>query len=419
MGDLVESRRPYFKVVLDKRRLNKENKYPVKLRVTFNRKRCYYSVGLRDLEEATWDKMNSYLKNKNVRLTQDERDFIEIVVPAKEAKAVSVGEGITPFLFEKFKDAYFTAAGDKRDVFNSMEGYIRVLNNEERYGTESSYQCALNSLKEFHGNSTLDILEIDKSWLTRYENWMIAKSKSKTTVGIYLRSLRTIMNEARECGIITQENYPFGKSRQKYSIPTGRNIKKALRKDDVRRIMNFECSEENFQGQARDYWMFSFLANGLNMKDLIALKYENVQGDRLFYRRKKSQNTKAVGREIKVTLRPEARAIIEKRGQTNRAPGNYIFPILNSSLSEVEVFKISLGFTKKVNKYMKLIGEELDLPLKLTTYVARHSFASIMKKTQSTEKIQEMLGHESPKTTQGYIDSTVDEDYDHAYDSLL
>ena len=82
----------------------------------------------------------------------------------------------------------------------------------------------------FRGNVLFS--DITVSYLFQYEQWMLSRNVTKTTVGVVLRPLRTIFNEAIELGIIKREKcYPFG--RRKYQIPSSRNLKKALGINDI------------------------------------------------------------------------------------------------------------------------------------------------------------------------------------------
>lgn len=74
----------------------------------------------------------------------------------------------------------------------------------------------------------------------------------------------------------------------------------------------------------------------------------------------------------------------------------------------------------KVNKHLKALGIELELDKKLTTYVARHSFSTTLKRSGvSTSLICEALGHNSEKVTQIYLDSFENEQIDEAMSNLL
>ena len=63
-------------------------------------------------------------------------------------------------------------------------------------------------------------------------------------------------------------------------------------------------------------------------------------------------------------------------------------------------------FICSISDRMGKIGQKLKIEKKITTYVARHTFSTVLKRSGvSTEFIQEALGHTNIKTTENYLDS--------------
>jgi integrase/recombinase XerD len=99
---------------------------------------------------------------------------------------------------------------------------------------------------------------------------------------------------------------------------------------------------------------------------------------------------------------------------------DYIFPILRKDISELQKQKDKDQFVKTVNKYMKRIGEDIGYDKSLTTYAARHSFATVLKRSGApTEFISESLGHKSLQTTEAYLDSFEDSSRKKFMESLI
>jgi hypothetical protein len=152
-----------------------------------------------------------------------------------EIKAQKCCEGITQFTFSRFENEFFEKRINPKDFDSVCHAYIEGLRNNNQFGTAEAYNTAFNALKRFKGN--LNFEHITKEFLQSFENWMISEGKSITTVGIYLRPLRAIMNVAKDSHLIKPETYPFGK--RKYVIPTGRNIKKALDIQQIKQIFEY------------------------------------------------------------------------------------------------------------------------------------------------------------------------------------
>jgi len=233
---------------------------------------------------------------------------------------------------------------------------------------------------------------------------MLSQGKSTTTVGIYMRNIRTIVNIAIENGQLDHEACPFGK--RKYIIPASRNIKKALKLNEIEKIFNY-TSVHKAEERARDLWMFSYLCNGINVKDIAMLKQKNIENDKIIYHRAKTINTRKQDRHpITAYLNEPMRKIIRQWGQRSLNPEEFIFDILTLKDTHDVVYKKVKQATKTINKYMDRIGMRLGIKQKVTTYSARHSFATILKNSNtSTEFISEALGHTSLQTTANYLDS--------------
>ncbi len=390
-------------IILDKRIECKDNKYAVKLRVTFNRVQKYYPVNTH-LTVDEWDKVHSERPRKEFK------DHL-VYFTGIENKAIEIIKNLNPFSFPEFEKKFNQKPKAEANVLTSFEDYIKQLKKEERAGTAESYTSALNSFIEYlktQNRKKLNFWDVTPEWLSNYEKWMLKQGKSITSVGIYLRNLRTIFNRAIEDGLINISSYPFGK--RKYQIPAGRNIKKALQLVNIGEIVKYQPKTEN-EGKARDLWVFSYLCNGANIKDIALLKYKNIQNNKIYFLREKTKrSTKQDQKEITVVLLPEIQNIIEKWGAKPQEPETFIFGMIKSEDDARTVLMNVRQATKTINKYMKRIGKELKLSLKLTTYTARHSFATILKREgASMELISENLGHKDLKTTQNYLDSFEDE----------
>ena len=214
--------------------------------------------------------------------------------------------------------------------------------------------------------------------------------------------MRALFNESIAEKTIKESLYPFGK--RKYQIPKSSNVKKALPHSDIGKIFNYEPQHKD-EAMARDLWIFSFICNGINIKDIAKLKYENISGETITFLRSKTLRTSRKNLQpIVALITPDVSLIIQKWGNQPRLPHSYVFPILsnNDNLEQQEA-KIT-NITRSINHYMKKIGDKLGINKKITTYVARHSYATIMvEKGAPIALISEDLGHKGIGTTQLYI----------------
>jgi integrase len=248
-------------------------------------------------------------------------------------------------------------------------------------------------------------VEVTVSFLHQYEQWMLRKGRSRTTIGIKLRNLRAVFNEAISLGLVKKEKcYPFG--RRKYQIPTGKKVKKAIDQEMIGRLYYYEPTSPLLQ-KAKDFWLFCYFGNGMNPKDVVYLKWKNIQGEYfVFTRAKTERSTRTDPRPITVYITEDMRAIMERHGTGDKQPENYVFPIMCDDLDPLKQYERVPLFTRFINDGMKEICEALGIDKNITTIVSRHTFSTQLKRAGvSTEFIQEALGHTDKRTTENYLDS--------------
>ena len=388
------------RTILDKRRPKKDGLYPVKIRVTFQQLQRYFPVGV-DLTQDDFDRITNHSVKKDLRAAKQKIRLME----TKISKAI---DSIKEFSFEELLialDRNYTKRNTSSEVYDLFDVVITKLNTEGRISTASAYKDARNSFAGY--KSKLQFKQITVQFLKDYESRMKAEGKTVSTIGIYLRHLRAIYNRAIESRVVDQKFYPFGKNR--YQIKAPRNIKKALTIEQISKIIDYDVKEGSTQHFVRDIWLFSYLCNGMNIKDIINLKFKNLHGDSIQYDRAKTSNTVQNPKPIVITLLPLANEIIKKWAVKQKDENSYIFPVLEKEISDLQKQKDKDQFIKTINKYMKLIGEDIGYDKPLTTYAARHSFATVLKRSGApTEFISESLGHKSLQTTEAYLDSFED-----------
>ncbi len=287
--------------------------------------------------------------------------------------------------------------------------YIKKLISEKRLGSAFVYRGSYNSLRKFGGN--INFQKITPSFLRQYEIWMTEKQgRSKTYVGILLRTLRTIFNEAIDQKIINRELcYPFG--RKKYQIPTARKVKKALTKQELKLLYDYVATQPN-EAYAKDLWFMLYFGNGMNPTDLAHLVYGDIDGKFIIFERQKTELSRRSDPPppIKVFMNDDIRRIIDRWGNADNSNNNYIFPILKRGLTPLDEYKATINISRLINAWVKKIGNLLGFHIPVTNIIARRTFSNQLKRSQvSTEIIKEMMGHNSLSTTEIYLDSFEDE----------
>ena len=396
-------------VVYYKNKTLSNGEHPLMLRITKDRKSKYQSLGI-SIPPQFWDfeknqpKRNCPNKDAILRLITEktkeyQEQLIELKIENRDFTAKSIVEKVTKPTKRKTVGELFIER-------------IQELKDTKRLGYAESHETVYHSLLNFNGHLDIYFSEIDKEWLQKYEAWLRKIGNKENTIGIRFRTLRAVYNIAMEKQFVKPECYPFRS--YKVSKLHQDTAKRALTKNDVLDIINYQAQSKKcrYRQLTVDLFAFSYFMGGINFKDIAYLKDENIIDNRLSYIRRKTKQL------ITLPLQPQAIEIISKY---KSADNPYLFPILSSHpLTENQQRNRIRQAAKSVNRNLKAIGEELNLPIDLTTYVARHSFATVLKRSGvNTSIICEAMGHSSEKVTQIYLDSFENEQVDAAMSNLL
>ena len=395
--------KPTLTYFFDTRSKLLDGNYPIKLTVYFGRQKKRYKTPFKATQEVYDRLLANRLRDESTK--QLKRQTVSWL-----DKQTLIAESIVPFTFTDFENIFYAEKTQSRkiqlnDGVNSIyEKHIQALKEEGRISTASSYQDSLTSMLSYKKN--LKVSQITPDFLKGYEKWMTDNGRSLTTVGMYLRALRTIFNIAIENEVIDASKYPF----KKYNITAPQKISRTLKKEEIKLIINY-TAKRDADAIALDYWVFSFISNGMNFKDIALLKYGNINGDFIEFRRAKTKRTSNNNSlPIMVPLDESLLFIIKKLGNKSKKKEDYIFPILKHGLTPQQEYDRVKTFVRNTNKRLTRIGIELGLSLKVTSYVARHCFATIQKNNNAPlAYISEALGHSNLKTTQNYFGRFEDE----------
>ena len=393
-------------VVCYKSKVLKNNESPLMLRICKDGKRKYESIGISILP-SLWD----FKQNKPTRKCPN-KEYIERLI-AEKVKVYT--DKIIEF---KSQEKEFTATSlmekvnkpvKRKTIQEVFKQYIQELESANRLRYADMYKCTMHSLIKFNKHLDIPFSDMDTIWLKRYEVWLQSQGLAINTLGTRFRHLRVIYNFAIEEKIVKSEYYPFNSF--KVSKLSQTTAKRSIQKDEILSVLNYQ-GQTPLECLAIDLFTFSYLAAGINFGDIARLTKDNILENRLIYIRKKTQ------KQIKVSLQERAIKLIQKYSMPDNP---YLFPIL-SNFHKTEQQKVNRihKIIAKVNKSLKEIGERLNIPIDLTTYVARHSFATVLKRSGvNTSLICEALGHSSERVTQIYLDSFGNDQMEDAMKNLL
>lgn len=387
--------------------------HPLMLRIAQDGKSTYKSLKI-SVAAKYWD-----FKKNEPKTNAPNKDLIQkIILKTKLDYQQKILE-------KKANSEEFTAISlinEKKEEVKAKtveEFYLSIiedLRQKGRIGNSYAYLNSYNTLRNFNKGKKLNYTfsHIDVSFCKKYEDWMRSKGNKDTTLSYQFRTLRATYNKAIEAKIVAREKNPF--IEYKLSHFNTKTIKRALSKKDILKIINADCTNHSKLRQlTHDLFSFSYLCGGISFVDIANLTRQNIVEDRLIYQRQKTHGN------INLLLSKEASTIIAKYS-TYQQEAEYLFPILHCKRHITPMQKSNRvhKICHQVNTELRAFAKELGITAEVTTYVARHSFATILKKSGvNIGIISQALGHQDIKTTQIYLSKFDNEQVDDAMKNLL
>ena len=299
------------------------------------------------------------------------------------------------------------------DGFNAE---IERLESLGKINSATKHKYALQVLGGYKSVKTA-LEAIDLDYLKGLELYLRQRGNKDNSIATRFAIFKATYNKAVKEGKVTVKQNPF--TLFQVGSLWAKTRKRAIDKDDIQRLIDLEIAEGHtteYRRLARDLFLFSYFTAGMNFGDIARLRYKDIIKGRVHYTRHKTQKL------LSFQLTPYALEIIEQYRVPQHAPENYIFPILDryQHQSAQQIFNRLHKVLRKVNRELKTLGEQIGLEMPLTTYVARHTFATVLKRSGvNIAIISESLGHSDLSTTQIYLDSFENEQIDQAMQNLL
>lgn len=374
--------------VVDRRRRKNNGQYPVKIEVVYRRIQRYYPTG-KDVSLDEWETMwnSRRFSEKSISI---EKSFH--LVRSEVEKLADKGEFCFAALDTRLGRAMLTLNEALRKKMDS-------LMNQGRVNSYYRYRNTLRAVERYRGGR-IYFDELNVGWMNRCEASWKKEGKCSTTISIYMKTLRSVMKDAMEAGLMREGQFPFKKNG--YRIPASARRKMAMTKEQIGKIRTWQGDED--VEYWRDLWMFSYLCNGINFRDMIFLKYRDIVDGELHFIRSKTSRSTGEPKVIVATITPMMKEIMGKRGNGIAGPADrYIFKHAMGNETPLEVSALTRKVIQQCNAAMKRIALDLDIP-HFSTYSARHSFATILQRSGADISfISESLGHTSIAMTEHYL----------------
>ncbi|HYG16276.1 MAG TPA: site-specific integrase [Bacteroidia bacterium] len=402
------------KIILRTSKVLANGEHPITIRITKDRKSKFVFTGKSSLKDHWDEKAN--LPNRKHPLCKELTVYLKKKLLDAETELLNLEKENKEYTAENIKETV-KRQRVKKDVMAFLTEIIDENIKAGKVGNSSVYSDCKRALNRFlNGKPQLLFSEIDLPFLRKFENYLISKNVKESSISVYMRTLRAAFNRAIQDKLVKKDIYPFDD--YKISKLNVQPSHRALDETKLKQIIAYQPEADSIIVHSHNYFVFSYYCWGINLTDIGTLKWKNVKNERLIYSRAKT------GRLYNIPLLDPAVKILNfyKEYQSNTTEEDYVFPILNSEIHKTptQIKHRIQKVNKRTNKDLQAIAEKLGIEDKITTYVARHSFATNLRNREvSTAKIQHMLGHASERTTQVYLDSFKNNELDEAAKLLL
>lgn len=310
---------------------------------------------------------------------------------------------------------------DDGKLLGWVETLARELSKSKQERLARAYRTVARGLVKYNKGVDIPLIHINACLIKGFEQDLREKGKKPNTISYYMRNLRSIYNKAKVAKRIPArfEN-PFVGVYTK----VGTTTKRAMTVEETMRFYDIDFNKlrakHPINSPEREYvdnlyyswrlFIFCFYAQGMCFIDMAHLRKENIRDGVCTYYRKKTKQ------QVEVAVNGGMQKIIDSfANEVKDSP--YLFPILNGKGDERLQYESAL---RTQNRRLKALAKLADINKRVTTHVARHSFATIVRSGGvPMGVISEMLGHTTEKMTHNYLASFDRSYFDQAYGVIL
>lgn len=386
----VSSSRNTFSILffVHRSKMNKNDEHPIYCRLTVKGKSNEFSTQIwvkNDRWNPSGGKVigtNEFAKTSNYTLSTIKNSLMQIRAELQSKNKLITAKNVINIHLGKTEKTHTLI--ELLEYFNEQH-VKKLIGKDYALGTYKRYKTSLEHIKQFinykYKVDDIYLSELSYSFATDYEFYLkTVQQCSHNTSVKYIKNLKAVINFA-----MTQEwieNNPLNRYKSKLE----RIEKEYLNETELNAIESKKFSNNRLE-EIRDIFVFCCYT-GLSYSDVEKLSSQNIvigiNGQtQINIRRTKTDVT------AKIPLLDKAKAIIQKYSKHQECLYyNKLLPVKSN---------------QKHNAYLKEIADICNLTKKLTTHIARHTFATLMlTKGASIETVSSMLGHTNIKTTQIY-----------------
>lgn len=382
-----------IKVVLNKNWQHKSGTYPIVLQILHKRKKKILYTGCRIMESDFDEKKQKVSLSEKSTISGREAQKINHVIREKRkelyAKIDSYEAQGIEYTVNDLSDGPIRQSQVR--FLEYMEEQITEKSDAGLDGTAAAYMSTRNSFRKFLKGKDISVSEMTPKLLRAYDDSLSGAGLSENTIAFYMRNLKTVYNRIVTDGFKPTCAYPFKVTKTTIS----KTPKRAITREVLKRIANLEFipQKESHLELARDIFMFSFYCQGTAFVDIIRLEKKSIVAGVISFSRHKSKQP------IRIAIIPQIEVLMNKYKNDT----DYVFPVLDVDDPRPLYTQYKLAL-QRINYGLKIVRKQIGLDYPLTTYMARHTWATLVKELGiPVSVISEGLGHSSEDMTRIYL----------------
>lgn len=394
---------------------NKDNLYPIAIRIIKDRKPSYIYLGYY-INKSDWDEVNRKVRKSHPnsirlnslilkKLAEANDTLLDLHAAKKDTTSDTIKRNIT----RTGNSTFFVYA----------EQYLSDLKTNGKYNRYTADKPRIDRFREFLKENKIgeiSFAEITSSLLQQFGAYLKhSHGISERTITNYFIVFRTLFNQAIANNVVDRKYYPFGRGKLVIKFPE--TIKLGLTEEEVTKLEQVEFPESSIEHHARNLWLFSFYLAGMRISDVMRLRWSDIYDGRLHY---------AMGKNDKagsLKMPQKAIDIINTYQSDRKNKTDYIFPELKRLEQDASKFIIqrTIAFaTSRLDKILRSnVAPKVGIEKKLTMHIARHTFGNLSGDKIPIQMLQKLYRHSSVTTTIGYQANFIHKDADSALDSVI
>ncbi len=384
-------------IVLRKDKANINGEVPLYIRIIKNRLTKFTALGIYVTPGVNYNEKEAKVTNKYPNSTRVNNLIATKLAEANELM-VSLETTKSSIRNVKVRDAIM--GKESKSFIQYAKSQIEALEIRNQVRTAIRYKAIVSKLEVYLKNKDLLFDEITVEFLNKYETHLRKIGNGTNTIHTNMKTIRAILYKAIQEDYFPQEKNPFFK----YKLKLEATFKERMNEDEINRIISLELDHDKAIYHARNMFVLSYYCAGVRVGDMLSFTWENIFGNELKYRMGKTKVYRTI------PLHDKAINILDLYRIEKPNPKQRIFPFLADTYDNEKLYFDDISAkTAFINKKLSVVAKRASIQKKLTSHIARHSFADIArKKGISVYDISKALGHSSIAITEKYLASLDD-----------